>query len=187
MAIERHQPPEVETAAHSQVIEVASANGIAARKIFGLVGAAALIFGLTLLANILVTALGAITFLIYTVGVWAWRKESAHWHHLEYYFDEWPLALGSTSRVTVARASKKVLPDAAEYELSANLKCIETVEWQIPPNAPISYDGKLLRVMYTLSIRTDTQFGRDPQIDVPVVVVPKNGLGRYRQPHPLPA
>lgn len=55
----------------------------------------------------------------------------------------------------------------------------------VPIDLPISYDGRLLRVVYEVTIRTDTQLGLDPKVEIPVVVVPQNGIGRYGQPHPL--
>lgn len=56
----------------------------------------------------------------------------------------------------------------------------------IPPNSPISYDGSLIRVIWELEARTDRKLARDPKNSYRLLVVPRNGLGRYKRPHPLP-
>ncbi len=56
---------------------------------------------------------------------------------------------------------------------------------EIPPDAPISYDGVLMRIQYVLRIRTDLQISIDHGIDLDVVVAPTGGAGTYRYPHPL--
>lgn len=56
----------------------------------------------------------------------------------------------------------------------------------IPPNAPISYDGSLIRVIWELEARTDRKLARDPKNSFRLLIVPRNGLGRYERPHPLP-
>jgi len=56
----------------------------------------------------------------------------------------------------------------------------------VPPNGPVSYDGRMLRVLYEIEARVDVKLARDPKIERPVLVVPVGGLGVYDRPHPLP-
>lgn len=62
----------------------------------------------------------------------------------------------------------------------------ERVELAVPADAPISYDGSLIRVMWHIEARTDVALARDQYSVAPVLVVPVGGLGVYSQPHPLP-
>ncbi len=73
----------------------------------------------------------------------------------------------------------------AEVPIDRFGKASGDLEFPVPADAPISYDGQLIRVRYTMTIRTDTQLGIDPKFAVPVVVVPKNGANSYDAPHPL--
>ncbi len=59
------------------------------------------------------------------------------------------------------------------------------VRLHIPANAPISYDGALIRVRWHIEARTDIKFGIDQESSVTVLVVPAGGLGVYTRPHPL--
>lgn len=61
------------------------------------------------------------------------------------------------------------------------------VRLQVPTDAPISYDGALIRVRWNIEARTDIKFGVDQQSSAPVLVVPIGGLGVYTRPHPLTA
>lgn len=56
----------------------------------------------------------------------------------------------------------------------------------VPSNAPISYDGSLIRVLWQIEARTDVALARDQFSVAPVLVVPVGGLGVYSGPHPLP-
>lgn len=56
----------------------------------------------------------------------------------------------------------------------------------VPGDSPVSYDGRLIRVLWEIEIRTDTRLAIDPVISVPVLVVPRGGIAHYRLPHPLP-
>ena len=56
----------------------------------------------------------------------------------------------------------------------------------IPYDAPISYDGNLIRVLWEVEARTDRKYAVDPKFVLPLLVVPQNGGHRYRRPHPLP-
>lgn len=55
------------------------------------------------------------------------------------------------------------------------------------PDVPVSYDGRMLRVLYEIEARVDVKFARDPTVDRSVLVVPRGGLGLYDRPHPLPS
>lgn len=56
----------------------------------------------------------------------------------------------------------------------------------IPTNAPISYDGSLFRVRWSVEARTDLRLRIDPKTTLEFVVIPIGGHGYYLQPHPLP-
>ena len=55
----------------------------------------------------------------------------------------------------------------------------------VPFNAPISYDGDLIRVKYEIVIVTDIQRAFDDSQRIPVVVAPVGGANTYQRPHPL--
>lgn len=55
----------------------------------------------------------------------------------------------------------------------------------IPSSVPISYDGSLFRVRWTVEARTDLRLRIDPKTSLGFVVIPVGGHGYYRQPHPL--
>jgi hypothetical protein len=58
----------------------------------------------------------------------------------------------------------------------------------VPPDAPISYDGTLMRLIWSVRAVVDISMDTDPRSEVPVVVVPYGGLALYtqhRRPHPL--
>lgn len=59
------------------------------------------------------------------------------------------------------------------------------VELRVPSDAPISYDGTLIRVRWLIEARTDIKLATDQRSSVPVLVVPEGGLGVYTRPHPL--
>ena len=61
------------------------------------------------------------------------------------------------------------------------------LELDVPIDAPISYDGSLFRVRWTVEARTDLRMRIDPKTSVEFVVIPARGLGHYRRPHPLPS
>lgn len=61
-----------------------------------------------------------------------------------------------------------------------------TVHLTVPNDAPISYDGSLLRIGYRIEARTDVKLGRDQVSSAEVLVVPIGGLNTYSRPHPLP-
>ncbi len=60
------------------------------------------------------------------------------------------------------------------------------VNLAVPTDAPVSYDGALIRVVYRIEARTDIRLGRDQQSSAEVLVVPVGGAGVYRSAHPLP-
>ncbi len=57
---------------------------------------------------------------------------------------------------------------------------------EVPAEAPISYDGSLFRLRWTVEARTDLRMRVDRKTAVEFVVIPRRGRGHYRQPHPLP-
>ncbi len=59
------------------------------------------------------------------------------------------------------------------------------VRLNVPTDAPISYDGALIRIRWNIEARTDIKFGVDQKSSAPVLVVPAGGLGVYTRPHPL--
>ncbi len=56
----------------------------------------------------------------------------------------------------------------------------------VPTDAPISYDGSLFRVRWSIEARTDLKLRIDRKTAVEFVVIPTGGSGWYHQPHPLP-
>ncbi|MDH3679310.1 MAG: hypothetical protein OEV40_05095 [Acidimicrobiia bacterium] len=55
----------------------------------------------------------------------------------------------------------------------------------VPPAGPISYDGRLIRVLWELEARVDVKLRRDRSTSIPLLVIPTNGWGLYHRPHPL--
>ncbi len=55
---------------------------------------------------------------------------------------------------------------------------------RVPPDGPISYDGRLIRVVWEIAAITDRKLAFDKRTSAPVVVVPRGGHGHYRYPHP---
>lgn len=60
------------------------------------------------------------------------------------------------------------------------------IQLDVPIDAPISYDGSLIRVRWFIEARTDIALTRDQKSSAEVLVVPVGGHGRYEFPHPLP-
>ncbi len=58
-------------------------------------------------------------------------------------------------------------------------------ELPVPLAGPISYDGRLIRVLWEVEARVDIKLRRDAKTIVPVLVIPTNGWGLYDRPHPL--
>lgn len=56
----------------------------------------------------------------------------------------------------------------------------------VPAGVPISYDGSLFRVRWSVEARTDLRLRIDRKTSLEFVVIPAGGRGYYRQPHPLP-
>ena len=85
-------------------------------------------------------------------------------------------------RGTVAAA------DAATVELPVDEFGMASgqIELPVPPDAPISYDGMLIRVRWEIEARTDLRLQVDQTSSAEVLVVPRGGLGRYDRAHPLP-
>jgi hypothetical protein len=58
-------------------------------------------------------------------------------------------------------------------------------ELAIPRSGPISYDGRLIRLLWTIEARVDVKLARDLSTHIPVLVIPTGGWGLYHRPHPL--
>ncbi|MFV0523481.1 MAG: hypothetical protein ACK5RL_03170 [Acidimicrobiales bacterium] len=56
----------------------------------------------------------------------------------------------------------------------------------VPTDVPISYDGRLIRVVWELRATISRRLRPDADAVVPILVAPHGGRGLYRQPHPLP-
>jgi hypothetical protein len=60
------------------------------------------------------------------------------------------------------------------------------IQLGVPVDAPVSYDGSIIRVRWYIEARTDIALKRDQKSSADVLVVPVGGHGRYEYPHPLP-
>ncbi len=60
-----------------------------------------------------------------------------------------------------------------------------TFEFTVPVRGPISYDGRLIRVLWFVDAQVDVRLRRDPTVHIPVLVIPSGGWGLYDRPHPL--
>lgn len=73
----------------------------------------------------------------------------------------------------------------AEFGVDEYGRVDTTFELLVPPAGPISYDGRLIRVMWELEARVDVKLRRDRRTRIPLLVIPTNGWGLYDRPHPL--
>lgn len=55
----------------------------------------------------------------------------------------------------------------------------------VPIDAPVSYDGSLMRIRWHIEGRTDRKFAIDAKVSAEVLVVPEGGLDLYTRPLPL--
>ena len=55
----------------------------------------------------------------------------------------------------------------------------------VPSDAPISYDGSLMRVLWRIEALSDRKFSIDSKMTADVLIVPVGGIGLYSRPHPL--
>jgi hypothetical protein len=58
-------------------------------------------------------------------------------------------------------------------------------ELVVPDDAPVSYDGLLIRVIWEIEVIVDIKSRIDATEQYPVLVLPTNGFGVYPGPHPL--
>jgi hypothetical protein len=58
-------------------------------------------------------------------------------------------------------------------------------ELVVPAQAPISYDGLLIRLIWEIEAVVDIRSRIDTTQRYPVLVLPTNGFGVYQGPHPL--
>lgn len=77
------------------------------------------------------------------------------------------------------RIGETTLP-VDEYGMASGV-----VTLAVPVDAPISYDGALMRIVYRIEARTDLRLARDQKSSGEVLVVPVGGAGVYRRAHPL--
>lgn len=83
---------------------------------------------------------------------------------------------GDTDRGQVAAMTVPVGPLGA---------AAATFSLRVPDDAPVSYDGSLIRIVYTVRAQTRVKLSRDLWEEVGVLVIPKGGTGRYDRAHPL--
>lgn len=76
---------------------------------------------------------------------------------------------------------------AQSFDVNVDGSLYGQIELSVPGDSPISYDGSLFRVRWTVEARTDLRLRIDRKTAVEFVVVPVGGRGVYRQPHPLPS
>ena len=72
-----------------------------------------------------------------------------------------------------------------EFPLGDDGRLDESFVFEVPADAPISYDGSLIRVVWEIEARIDLKLARDPKTERTVLVVPEGGAGLYVAPHPL--
>lgn len=46
-------------------------------------------------------------------------------------------------------------------------------DFTVPPDGPVTYNGKLLRIIWEIVVQLDVAMSRDPRIMEPLVVVPR--------------
>lgn len=56
----------------------------------------------------------------------------------------------------------------------------------IPATAPVSFNGRLVRIEWVLTARLDVKRRPDPDWTTGILVVPQGGASVYRDAHPLP-
>ena len=86
---------------------------------------------------------------------------------------------GDTDRKVMARAHH----DVAEGDSGGELP----VELLAPVDGPITYDGRLIRVIWTLEARLDMRLARDPSASQIVTVFPRGGHDLWAQSAPPPS
>lgn len=79
-------------------------------------------------ASIIWSVILGLLLLVATAVLVGGVMEMRRWDNLELHFADWPLAIGSTTRVRVIRRAKRPVPDA-EYELTAELTCTESATY----------------------------------------------------------
>ena len=83
---------------------------------------------------------------------------------------------GSTDRVSV---------DEATFPADNHGRIDSAFELAVPAQAPVSYDGTLIRVIWEIQVTVDIKHEIDDRGAAPVLVLPTNGYGIYQAPHPL--
>ena len=82
-----------------------------------------------------------------------------------------------SSRLSYARQS---------VELHNGEPATRSVQIEVPDDAPISFNGKLIRNQWSVEVRLDIARARDVHLaNLGVLVVPRNGSERWTSPHPL--
>jgi len=86
---------------------------------------------------------------------------------------------GDTDRKVVARARH----DVTEGESGGELP----VELTVPLEGPITYDGRLIRVIWSVTASLDMRMARDPSASHPLTVFPRGGHDLWARSAPPPA
>jgi len=73
-----------------------------------------------------------------------------------------------------------------EFDVDEWGRLDETLNIAVPSDGPISYNGQLIRVHWTVRATAMISMAIDRHLEIPVLVVPRNGLDLYDRPHPLP-
>lgn len=72
-----------------------------------------------------------------------------------------------------------------EIETDDNGRISNRFELPVPVDGPVSYEGRLMRVQWSIEVRIDVKRRRDSAFEFPVLVVPRGGYGAYTGAHPL--
>lgn len=56
-------------------------------------------------------------------------------------------------------------------------------ELTVPPNGPITFDGRLMRVRWVVELVLDHTLRPDPDVEEPVTVLPRGGVSLWARMH----
>ncbi len=85
---------------------------------------------------------------------------------------------GDTDRKVMARARHDIVEGEAGGELPFELVA--------PTDGPITYDGRLMRVIWTVTARLDMRLARDPSAVEVITVFPRGGHDLWAKSAPPP-
>ncbi len=86
---------------------------------------------------------------------------------------------GDTDRKVVARARHEIVEGEEGGELPFELAT--------PVDGPITYDGRLIRVIWTVTARLDMRMARDPKSSEVITVFPRGGHDLWVRSAPPPS